>query len=194
MEHFNRLALSSSRLMRVYVDNAVRQGNAYLSTIRNSCNLAAQGNNSELLCSNANTRQRISEVANRKTPSPSLSPQMRQLSTQTSQSNIFNIQDEKDFSERVLQNGKPVIVDFYAVWCGPCKILGPKLEKVLAGYEGKADFAKVNIDNHTDLAFDYNVSSVPTVIAFKDGKAVSQFVGLIDDDKIAKFVKDIVEK
>lgn len=75
-------------------------------------------------------------------------------------SNIFNVQDEADFKKRVLENSKPVIVDFHAVWCGPCKILGPRLEKLMAGYAGKADFAKVDIDQLSDLAFEYNVSSL----------------------------------
>ena len=64
----------------------------------------------------------------------------------------------------------------------------------MSAYEGKADFAKVDIDQLTDLAFDYNVNSVPTVIAIKNGKEVGKFVGLMDDDKIKKFVKDAIEK
>ncbi len=72
-------------------------------------------------------------------------------------SNIFNVQDNDDFTEKVLKNEKTVIVDFHAGWCGPCKILGPRLEKIMAGFEGKADFAKVDIDDLQDLAMNYNV-------------------------------------
>lgn len=68
------------------------------------------------------------------------------------------------------------------------------MEKLLAAYEGKVDFAKVDIDQLSDLAFRYNVSSVPTVIAVKNGKEVGKFVGLIDDDRIKKFVKDALDK
>jgi thioredoxin-like negative regulator of GroEL len=131
-------------------------------------------------------------------------------------SNIFNVQDEADFKKRVLENSKPVIVDFHAVWCGPCKILGPRLEKLMAGYAGRADFAKVDIDQLSDLAFEYNVSifiststfrstqmvqsiffkvsSVPTVVAIRNGKVVNKFIGLKDDDRLKAFVEDVVEK
>ncbi len=64
----------------------------------------------------------------------------------------------------------------------------------MAAYEGKADFAKVDIDQLSDLAFEYQVNSVPTVIAVRDGKKVAQFVGLLDDDKIRSFVKTAIEK
>ena len=106
----------------------------------------------------------------------------------------FNVQDEEDFKKRVVDNNKTVIVDFHATWCGPCKMLGPRLEKVMTGFDGKADFAKVDIDSLSDLAFDYKVNSVPTVIALKNGKEVGKFVGLMDDDKLKKFVKDAIEK
>ncbi len=85
-------------------------------------------------------------------------------------------------------------VAFIYSWCGPCKILGPRLEKTLTNFEGKADFAKVDIDQLSDLAFDFKVNSVPTVIAIKNGKEVGKIVGLMDDDRIKKFVKDAIEK
>ncbi|RNA12010.1 mitochondrial [Brachionus plicatilis] len=108
-------------------------------------------------------------------------------------SNIFNVQDESDFKSRVLDNSKPVIVDFHAVWCGPCKILGPRLEKLMATYEGKADFAKVDIDQLSSIAEQYNISSVPTVMALKNGKKLGQFIGVLDEDRIKKFVKEAIE-
>lgn len=117
-----------------------------------------------------------------------------QKSTSSSSSNIFNVQDDEDFKKRVLGNEKPVVVDFHATWCGPCKILGPRLEKHMSAYAGTADFAKVDIDQLADLAFDYKVSSVPTVVAFRAGKEVAKFVGLIDDDKIKQFLKSVIEK
>lgn len=100
------------------------------------------------------------EIANSTTSKQSTTniTQRRQFTLSTQfLSNIFNIQDDKDFKERVLNSNKPVVVDFHATWCQPCKILAPRLEQILATYEGKADFAKVDIDKHTDLAFDYNV-------------------------------------
>jgi thioredoxin 1 len=106
----------------------------------------------------------------------------------------FNIQDEDEFKKRVIENEKIVIVDFHASWCGPCKILGPKLEKIVGNFNGKAVFAKVDIDQLTDLALDYKVNSVPTVVAIKNGKEVGKFVGIMDDDRLKKFVKDAIDK
>ncbi|XP_055332997.1 thioredoxin, mitochondrial-like [Paramacrobiotus metropolitanus] len=105
-------------------------------------------------------------------------------------SSIFNIQDEEDFNKRVLQSETPVIVDFHATWCRPCKLLGPRLEAHVAEGKGKVNMAKVDIDALDDIACKYNVRSVPTVIAMKNGKIVEQFIGLVDDDRI----KSVIEK
>nr|XP_045219646.1 thioredoxin, mitochondrial isoform X3 [Macaca fascicularis] len=69
----------------------------------------------------------------------------------------FNIQDGPDFQDRVVNSETPVVVDFHAQWCGPCKILGPRLEKMVAKQHGKVVMAKVDIDDHTDLAIEYEV-------------------------------------
>ena len=78
---------------------------------------------------------------------------------------------------------------FYYSWCGPCKMLGPRLMEVVAATEGKVQLAKVDIDNNTDLAIDYDVQSVPTVLAVKDGKITDQFIGLQEVDKLKLFVE-----
>nr|XP_033791019.1 thioredoxin, mitochondrial isoform X2 [Geotrypetes seraphini]XP_033791020.1 thioredoxin, mitochondrial isoform X2 [Geotrypetes seraphini]XP_033791021.1 thioredoxin, mitochondrial isoform X2 [Geotrypetes seraphini]XP_033791022.1 thioredoxin, mitochondrial isoform X2 [Geotrypetes seraphini] len=104
----------------------------------------------------------------------------------------FNVQDEDDFHERVINCKTPVIVDFHANWCGPCKILGPRLEKMVAKQQGKVLMAKVDIDNHTELAIKYEVSAVPTVIAVKKGDVVDKFVGVKDDDQLEAFVKRVI--
>merc|ERR1719223_126085 len=109
-------------------------------------------------------------------------------------SNIFNVQDDDDFATKVLKNNKPVIVDFHAGWCGPCKILGPRLEKIMANYDGKVDMAKVDVDDLPDLAMNYQISAMPTVIAIKDGKEIGKFVGLKEADILERFVKDALEK
>uniref|UniRef100_A0A3B3RUE5 Thioredoxin 2 n=1 Tax=Paramormyrops kingsleyae TaxID=1676925 RepID=A0A3B3RUE5_9TELE len=69
----------------------------------------------------------------------------------------FNVQDGEDFTERVINSDVPVLVDFHAQWCGPCKILGPRLEKAVAKQQGRVVMAKVDIDEHTDLAIEYGV-------------------------------------
>lgn len=104
----------------------------------------------------------------------------------------FNIQDHDDFTDRVINSELPVVVDFHAQWCGPCKILGPRLEKAIAKQKGKVTMAKVDIDDHTDLAIEYGVSAVPTVIAIRGGDVVCQFVGIKDDDQLDSFVNTVI--
>ena len=90
---------------------------------------------------------------------------------------ILNITGESDFNDKILSAGKPVLVDFWAPWCGPCKMVAPELEAVAQQYEGKAIVAKVNIDEQQQLASKYNVMSIPTLLLFKDGKEVERIVG-----------------
>uniref|UniRef100_A0AAX7V6F1 Thioredoxin, mitochondrial n=1 Tax=Astatotilapia calliptera TaxID=8154 RepID=A0AAX7V6F1_ASTCA len=104
----------------------------------------------------------------------------------------FNVQDSEDFTERVINSELPVLVDFHAQWCGPCKILGPRLEKAVAKQKGRVAMAKVDIDDHTDLAIEYGVSAVPTVIAMRGGDVVDHFVGIKDDDELDSFVSKVI--
>jgi thioredoxin 1 len=104
----------------------------------------------------------------------------------------FNIQDHEDFTDRVINSDLPVLIDFHAQWCGPCKILGPRLEKAVAKQKGRIAMAKVDIDDHTDLAIEYGVSAVPTVIAMRGGDVIDQFVGLKDDDQLDSFVGKLI--
>ncbi|XP_042360984.1 thioredoxin, mitochondrial [Plectropomus leopardus] len=104
----------------------------------------------------------------------------------------FNVQDHDDFTDRVINSQLPVLVDFHANWCGPCKVLGPRLEKAVAKQKGRVAMAKVDIDDHTDLAIEYGVSAVPTVIAIRGGDVVDHFVGIKDDDELDSFVSKII--
>ena len=90
---------------------------------------------------------------------------------------VLNIVDGKDFSERILKTDKPVLVDFWAPWCGPCKMVAPELEAVASEYEDKAVVVKVNVDEQQELANQYNVMGIPTLLLFKDGKEVDRLVG-----------------
>ena len=83
----------------------------------------------------------------------------------------------QEFAE-VLQGDKPAMIDFSAVWCGPCQILGPVMEELAARYEGKAVVAKVDVDEQRELALQYRVMSVPTVIFLKNGKEIDRKIGI----------------
>jgi len=82
------------------------------------------------------------------------------------------------------------LIDFFAEWCGPCRMLSPIIEEIASSMKGKAIFAKIDIDKESHLASDYEVSSIPTLILFKDGKEINRIVGLRDGEAIKKFVED----
>jgi thioredoxin 1 len=92
--------------------------------------------------------------------------------------------DDSNFENEVLKSEQPVVVDFFAEWCGPCKILGPMFEEVSGKYEGKVKFVKLNVDEARETAMKYSVMSIPTVITFKAGKIVDTMVGLQDEDTL----------
>jgi thioredoxin 1 len=91
--------------------------------------------------------------------------------------NIVTVTSE-NFDKEVLQSPKPVLVDFWAEWCGPCKMLAPALDELATEYEGKAKIAKINVDDHQDLAVRYRINSIPTLLFFKNGQIVDQVVGM----------------
>jgi len=105
---------------------------------------------------------------------------------------VFNVQDEDDFEERVIKSATPVIVDFHAQWCGPCGILTPRLLNVINGKGERVHLAKIDIDNVADLALDYGVTAVPSVLAIKEGKVVDKFVGLQDEARIESFINKLL--
>ena len=85
---------------------------------------------------------------------------------------------ETDFEQQVLQSDKPVLVDFWAEWCGPCRALGPVIEKLSGEYDGRATVAKVDIDSNQRIAAQFGIRSIPTVMLFDKGRIVETFVGV----------------
>jgi thioredoxin 1 len=90
------------------------------------------------------------------------------------------------FDTEVLQSSQPVIVDFWAPWCGPCKMVGPEVEKMALAHAGKARFVKVNVDEAGEIAMRYGIMSIPTLAKFEGGKLVSQVVGARGADALAR--------
>lgn len=92
---------------------------------------------------------------------------------------------EKTFEETVLKNSLPVLVDFWAEWCPPCKIIAPFLEELADEYEGRAAICKVNVDENQELAKKYGVMSIPTLLFLKDGEIKDQVIGALPKDQLA---------
>lgn len=86
---------------------------------------------------------------------------------------------DDNFETEVLKSDKPVLVDFWAVWCGPCKMIAPIVEELAGEYEGKAKVGKLDVDNNQESAIKYGVRSIPTVLIFKDGKVVDTIIGAV---------------
>ena len=95
-----------------------------------------------------------------------------------------------NFEEEVLKSDKPVLVDFWATWCGPCRMLAPVIAQIAVKYEGTVKVGKVDVDENPELAESFNVSSIPTLILFKDGKPVAQRTGGAPMPLIDAFIKD----
>ena len=94
----------------------------------------------------------------------------------------------ENFEKEVLQSEIPVLVDIYAEWCGPCKMLSPVIDEIAMEYEGKAKICRVNVDEEMELAQQYRVMSVPTVLVFKNGQVSGTSIGYVGKEKLTEML------
>lgn len=92
--------------------------------------------------------------------------------------------NSENFESEVLNANETVLVDFYADWCGPCKMMAPVIEELAEELQEKAKVGKINVDESTDIATQYDVMSIPTIIIFKNGKEVKRFIGVRDKQEL----------
>ncbi len=102
------------------------------------------------------------------------------------------ILNQTNFENEVLKSDMPVMVDFWAVWCGPCKVLGPIVEEIANDYAGKIKVGKVNVDENNQLASQFGIMSIPTLKFFKNGKIIGELIGAAPKSTIEKEIKKVL--
>jgi len=97
-----------------------------------------------------------------------------------------------NFEAEVLQSPVPALLDFWAPWCGPCRMIGPMIEELAAEYSGRLKVGKVNVDEEADLASRHNIASIPTLVVYKDGSIANQAMGALPKQNIEALFKDLI--
>ena len=97
-----------------------------------------------------------------------------------------------NFETEVIQSTQPVLVDFWAEWCGPCRQIAPAVDEVAAEYEGRAVVGKVNVDHHPTIATQYGIRSIPNLLVFSDGKVQQQIVGAVGKDELSEAINKLL--
>lgn len=96
----------------------------------------------------------------------------------------------ENFEQEVINSKLPVLIDFWATWCGPCQMIAPTVEEIAEEYEGRIKVGKINVDDERDLAVSFGISSSPTLVLMKNGKAADMMVGLRTKDEIVKMFEE----
>jgi thioredoxin 1 len=100
--------------------------------------------------------------------------------------------NEENFDKEVIKSSQPVMVDFWAPWCGPCRMMSPVVEELATKYSGKAKIGKLNTDDNPNIASEYQISAIPTLLFFKDGKVVKEIVGVQPKEEISKILDSLI--
>lgn len=103
-------------------------------------------------------------------------------------SNVMEVSDS-NFQAEVLESDKPVLVDFWASWCAPCRMLAPTIDSLANDFAGRAKVVKLNVDDNADTSFKYNIKGIPTLLLFKDGVIKDQVVGATSKENIARMIE-----
>ena len=107
-------------------------------------------------------------------------------------SDLITHTSDASFNADVIESGTPVLVDYWAEWCGPCKMIAPILDEVSKDYDGKLRVAKMNVDENRDVPAKYGIRGIPTLMLFKDGKVAATKVGALPKNKLKEWIESVI--
>ena len=99
---------------------------------------------------------------------------------------------DKNFEQEVIKSATPVLVDLWAAWCGPCRVIAPVVEELAGTYQGKMKMGKLNVDDHPQLAGQYRIMNIPTLLLFKGGKEADRIVGVVPKEELTRRIEQVI--